>query len=305
MIVPIGITLGDPGGIGTEITLKALNKIRGKFVLIGNLDAIRYYSKILHLSIPVNIQIIPVGGKFSVGKISKQNGKIALRSLTIAKSLLINGYIKSVVTAPVSKRALHLAGFKYPGQTEFFAHIFNTKNYGMMMISKRIKIIFVTGHIPVSSISKLITKEKIIEKTITGIKTLEKLFSIKKPVVGVLSLNPHSGESGNMGREELDIIIPAIQTLKRKKYYVEGPFASDTYWVHRKDDLAVAMYHDEGMIPFKILSFNKGINFTAGLSFIRTSPDHGTAFDIVGKGIANPESMVEAIKYAKKLVKML
>jgi len=179
MTLPIGITLGDPGGIGTEITLKALNKIKGRFILIGNLNAIRYYSRILHLSIPNNAQIMPISGEFSRGKISKKNGAIALRSLNIAKDLLINKYIRAIVTAPVSKKALHLAGFNYPGQTEFFADIFHTKDYGMMMISKKIKIIFVTGHIPVSLIPTSISKGKIVEKTIIGIQTLKRYLILR------------------------------------------------------------------------------------------------------------------------------
>ncbi len=305
MELPIGITLGDPGGIGIEITLKALQKIKGKFIIIGNLYALKYYSQSMHLSIPENVQIIPVNGNFLKKKVSRENGKIALRSLNIAKGLLLNKYIKSVVTAPVSKKALHIAGFNFPGQTEFFADIFHTKMYGMMMVSKKIKIIFVTGHIPLSSVSDTITREMIIEKTEIGIKTLMKLFNIKNPQVGILSLNPHNGEEGDMGKEEIEIIIPAIQYLRKKKYRVNGPFAPDTYWANKRDDLTVAIYHDEGMIPFKILAFNKGVNFTTGLPFIRTSPDHGTAFDIVGKGIANPKSMIASIKLAKKLEKKL
>ena len=305
MELPIGITLGDPGGIGTEITLKALQKLKGKFIIIGNLYALRYYSKSMHLPISKNVRIIPVNGNFLKKRVSGENGKIALRSLNIAKSLLLNKYIKSVVTAPVSKKALHIAGFNFPGQTEFFADIFRTRTYGMMMISKKAKIIFVTGHIPLSSVSDTITRGMIIGKTEIGIKTLKKLFNIKNPQVGILSLNPHKGEEGDIGREEIEVIMPAIKLMRKKKYRINGPFASDTYWANKRDDLTVAIYHDEGMIPFKLISFNKGVNFTAGLPFIRTSPDHGTAFDIVGKGIANPESMIEAIKLAKKLEKEL
>jgi len=305
MGLPVGITLGDPGGIGIEITLKALQKIKGKFIIIGNLNAVRYYSQKLHFPIPDNIQIIPVSGKFSKGKISQDNGKIALRSLEIARSLLLNKYIKSIVTAPVSKRALHIAGFDFPGQTEFFGEIFHTTTYGMMMISRKFKIMFITGHIPLTSVSNIITKGLIIEKTLLGIKIVKRLFNIENPQVGVLSLNPHKGEEGDIGKEETSIIIPAIRVLRNRKCRVSGPFAPDTYWRNRKDDLTIAMYHDEGMIPFKLFSFNKGVNFTAGLPFIRTSPDHGTAFDIAGKGVANPESMIEAIKYAKKFEKLL
>ena len=293
----VGITLGDPGGIGAEITLKALKKVKGDFILIGNRKALEYYASILNLEIP-EVEIVDIPGKWSPGKISKGNGKIAGESIIKAVELWKEGKIKAVVTAPVNKKALHIAGFNYPGQTEFLAELTRTEKFCMLMHGK-VNVAFVTTHLPLRDVR--IKKEKVIEKIEVITEGLNKYFEIENPLIDVLSLNPHGGEEGDLGREEIEEIRPAVEEAREMGFRVRGPFPSDTYWCREdRGDCVVAMYHDQGMIPFKILSFGEGVNVTLGLPFLRTSPDHGTAFDIVGKGIASERSMVHAIELAQE-----
>lgn len=294
----IAITLGDPGGIGIEVALKALSDIQRKVLLVGNKDAITYYSEILNLKIPEKAKIINIEGIFDVGKQSKENGKISYKSLISAIEKAKQGLCKAIVTAPINKKSLHLAGYKYPGHTEILAKEFSTEKFVMMMTTPDIKIAFVTSHIPFSLISKTISKELIKEKVLITDEYLRRYWNLKEPSMGILALNPHAGDSGLFGDEEEKIIKPAIKELKEKGLNIDGPFPADTYWNSKKRDCTIALYHDQGMIPFKIKGFGKGVNITLGLPIIRTSPDHGTAFDIAGKGIANPGSMKEAIKTA-------
>ncbi len=297
----IAITLGDPGGIGIEITLKALSDFPPKVILFGNKEAITYYSKSLNLKFPEKAKIVNIEGNFDVGKKSKVNGKIAYKSLIKAIEAAKQGLCKAIVTAPINKKALHLAGYKYPGHTEILAKEFSTEKFVMMMAAPGIKVTFVTSHIPFSLIPRTISKKLIKEKALITDKYLRRYWNLEQPSLGILALNPHAGDSGLFGDEEEKIIKPAIQELKEKGLDIDGPFPADTYWSSQKKDCAIALYHDQGMIPFKIKSFGKGVNITLGLPIPRTSPDHGTAFDIAGKGIANPGSMKAAIKSAFKI----
>jgi 4-hydroxythreonine-4-phosphate dehydrogenase len=297
----IGITLGDPGGVGIEVVLKSLSDFEREFILFGNKEALSYYAKNLGLKIPENIKIVDVKGKFYVGKTSKTNGKIAYQSIIEAIKTVKMGLCKAIVTAPINKKALELAGFEYPGHTEIFAENFSSRNFAMMMVSKKMKIVFVTTHIPLASVSSAISKELIIEKVKIADRYLKRYWNLKKPSFGILALNPHAGDEGLFGHEEEKIIKPAIKELKKEGFDAEGPFPADTYWSSHKKDCTIALYHDQGMIPFKMSSCGKGVNITLGLPVVRTSPIHGTAFDIAGKGIANPGSMKEAIRLAGKL----
>jgi 4-hydroxythreonine-4-phosphate dehydrogenase len=297
----IGITLGDPGGVGIEVVLKSLSDFEREFILFGNKEALSYYAKNLGLKIPENIKIVDVKGKFCVGKTRKTNGKIAYQSIIEAIKTVKMGLCKAIVTAPINKKALELAGFEYPGHTEIFAENFSSRNFAMMMVSQKMKIVFVTTHIPLASVSLAISKELIIEKVKIADRYLKRYWDLKKPSFGILALNPHAGDEGLFGHEEEKIIKPAIKELKKEGFDAEGPFPADTYWSSQKKDCTIALYHDQGMIPFKMSSYGKGVNITLGLPVVRTSPIHGTAFEIAGKGIANPGSMKEAIRLAGKL----
>jgi 4-hydroxythreonine-4-phosphate dehydrogenase len=297
----IGITLGDPGGIGIEVAFKALSDYKERLTVFGNQEAIKYYSQKLNLKIPEAVKIVNIKGKFSMGKVSKENGRIAYKSIVKAIKAAKEGSLSAIVTAPINKKSLHLAGFEYPGHTEIFAENFSCKNFAMMMVSSKMKIVFLTTHLPLSSIPMLLSKELIIEKVRLAEKHLRDFWNLSRPSFGILGLNPHAGDNGLFGNEEKEIIIPAVKELRKKGFDIEGPFPADSYWNSPSRDCTIALYHDQGMIPFKMKNYGEGVNITIGLPVPRTSPDHGTAFEIVGKGIANPGSMKEAIKIAVKM----
>ncbi|MEA1912802.1 MAG: 4-hydroxythreonine-4-phosphate dehydrogenase PdxA [candidate division WOR-3 bacterium] len=294
----IGITLGDPGGIGIEVVLRALPHFDKAFILFGNKKAVEYYSHRLNLPLPKNARIVNIQGNFKVGEISAENGKISYNSIIEGIKAVRDGVCKAIVTAPIHKKAMHLAGYNYPGHTELFAEKLFCDRYAMMMVSDNMKVIFVTTHIPISVVSSILSKEEVIQKVKLARVSLKHYWGITSPSFGILGLNPHAGDSGLFGTEEVKILKPAIRELKEKGFNVEGPFPPDTYWVFEKKDCTVALYHDQGMIPFKLMSYGRGVNVTLGLPFPRTSPDHGTAFDIVGKGLANSGSMEKAIELA-------
>ncbi len=297
----LGITLGDPGGIGIEVTLKALSTNKSSFTVFGNKKAIKYYSQKLNLKVPETVKVVDIKGDFNVGKISKTNGRIAYLSIIEAIKAAKKGLCKGIVTAPINKKALHLAGFKYPGHTEIFADNFSCRNFAMMMVSPEMKIVFLTTHLPLFSLPSVLSKGLVIDKVHLAEKYLKIYWGLQEPSFGILGLNPHAGEGGLFGREEEEIIKPAIKELREEGFNIEGPFPADSYWNFQNKDCTIALYHDQGMIPFKMKSYGKGVNITLGLPIPRTSPDHGTAFDIAARGIANPNSMEEAIKIAVKM----
>lgn len=283
----IVVTLGDPAGIGPEITRKAIkNKAirnRATFILVG--DSFK--------------------NKGMMGRPSRQGGRIAVDNIKKAVNILNSVRTKkALVTAPINKYSLKKAGVKFAGHTELLAHLTGSKNVAMMFSGGNFRIALVTRHIPLSGVSKKLTEEKIMNTTRLFYEALEKRFGIKNPRIGVASLNPHAGESGTMGSEEKAIIGPAVKKLTRFLNCAMplGPADILFHDLHKGElDGIVCMYHDQGLIPFKMLYFESGVNLTLGLPFIRTSPDHGTAFDIAGKGKANPSSMIEAIKLAIRL----
>ncbi len=321
----LAITMGDPGGIGPEIILKALNSSKIKncctpFV-IG--DRVVIEEALRQLNLPLKLRIIRspeefkptsksktiefidmgIVKKFKKNKPTAEGGRACVSYIKKAVELALNKQVDGIVTAPISKEALKIAGFKWPGHTEMLADLTNTKEYAMMLTGGPLKVILVTIHTALKNVPDFITKQKVL-KTIWLAKKACDMLNIKKPGIAVAGLNPHAGESGIFGDEETRKIIPAMKEARKEGIPVSGPYPPDTIF-HKaykgKFDIIVCMYHDQGLIPLKMIAFDEGVNVTIGLPFIRTSPDHGTAYDIAWKGIANPSSMIEAIKLAARL----
>lgn len=238
------------------------------------------------------------------GEIGSDAGDIAMKSIKMATNVVITGRANAIVTAPISKESIHLAGYKEPGHTEYLSKITNTRSQTMMLVNDNLRVGLATTHIPLKDVAIVLSSEVIFEKLKIMNKSLNEDFGISDPRIAVFGLNPHAGDGGVIGDEEQTIIAPALEEAKSRGIFAEGPFAADGWFGNRmyeQYDSVLAMYHDQGLAPFKALSFGKGVNFTAGLPIIRTSPDHGTAFALAGKGTANLESFLEAIKLADRL----
>jgi 4-hydroxythreonine-4-phosphate dehydrogenase len=267
-------------------------------VLVDDTDAIQADTK--------RIYIIDIKGPddYPKGMASRDAGMVAVRAIKKAVSLAMDGKIDGIVTAPVSKESLKLAGMPWPGHTEMLAELTGTDEYAMMFVSDKLCIILVTIHIPISRVSDFISREAIVKVIRLAQKGMN-LLGVDEPEIGIAGLNPHAGESGILGDEEIRHIIPAIESAKNEGIKVSGPYPPDVifYKAVRGDfDIVVCMYHDQGLIPFKMLAFDRGVNFTVGLPIVRTSPDHGCAFDIAWKNRADPKSMIEAIKIASRII---
>jgi 4-hydroxythreonine-4-phosphate dehydrogenase len=282
----IAITIGDPAGIGPEICEKALLnpeiKSLAHYVVIGDRN-----------SIPPRL----------IGRVSAAAGKASIEYVEKAIDLASRGEVDAIVTCPISKEAIHKAGYKYQGHTEILAKKTKSKNYAMLFVAKPFWVMLVTIHIPLKEVSRQLKKSEVLRIIKLAQATLIKA-GVKQPRIGVAGLNPHAGENGILGKEESTIIAPAVATAKKAGINVTGPISPDAIFNQAKDgkfDLVVAMYHDQGLIPIKLLAFGKAVNVTAGLPFVRTSVDHGTGFDIAGKGLANPGSLIQAIKVAVSL----
>lgn len=324
--IRIGFTQGDINGIGLEIILKTfaehtLYEICTP-VLFSSQKTTGFYKKNLGLE-DVNFHITKDLTQLNPKKPNLYNcyeeevniepgtsnptgGKYAFISLEKACEALQNKHIDVLVTAPINKHTIQSPEFNFPGHTEYLAQKFTGKQNSLMLLcSDELRVGLVTGHIPVSKIASSITTEKIIEKVKQLTTTLQQDFNIRKPKIALLSLNPHAGDNGEIGNEDDTIIKPAIEQLK-DKHLVFGPYPADGFFgnlTYKKFDAVLAMYHDQGLIPFKSIAFSDGVNFTAGLPIIRTSPDHGTAFDIAGKGIADETSLKKAIYMAIDIYK--
>jgi 4-hydroxythreonine-4-phosphate dehydrogenase len=308
----IAITIGDPAGIGTEIVLKATmsHEIAGlcEPIIIGDIAVVEEAVEKLNISVNLNsLKIINTGEikdrNFKRCKPTTEGGNACVSYIKKAVELALNKEVDAIVTAPISKESLKMAGFKWPGHTEMLAELTNTKDYAMMFYSNKLKVILVTIHTALKNVPDLIKKEKVL-KTITLAKKSCDMMGIENPRIAVAGLNPHAGEAGIFGDEEIKEIIPAINEAHNMGIPVSGTYPADTlfYKAYKGEfDIIVCMYHDQGLAPFKMIAFEKGVNMTVGLPIIRTSPDHGTAYDIAWKGIANPSSMIEAIKLAAKL----
>ncbi len=323
----IAITIGDFNGIGPELALKSashpsIRKICSP-LLVGPLNVFEHVAHRLKSKLKLRKALFPlpqnpfthvldvgdgVWPDVHYGEVSKAAGRTAGVAIERAVNLCVRGEALAMVTAPVSKEALRLAGYDFPGQTEMITLLSRSQRVAMMLVSDTMRVGLVTIHVPVSSILQNLSREKIVEKATIVHETLLKNYRITKPRLAVLGLNPHAGENGMIGEEEKTIIIPALDELRNSKINVEGPFPADAFFGRRAYndyDAVLAMYHDQGLIPLKMSSFGKAVNFSAGLRIIRTSPDHGTAFDIAGKGKANISSMLEAIKLAVKFSRVL
>ncbi len=309
----IGITMGDAAGIGPEVILKALAapEIRKSItpLIIGEDFVFEKIKKIIHFPFkkPNFLNLGAIGeSDFEVGRVNKSCGKAAIAYVKKAFFLARSGKIDAFVTAPINKEAVKLSGFPYPGHTEFLAALSKRKRFGMLLAAKELKVLLVTTHLALREVSAALTKEKILEKIKLGYHFLKDNLEFKNPRIAVSGLNPHNGENGAFGDEEKKVIAPAIAAARKVGINCSGPVVPDTLFYRtvkqKKYDLAVVMYHDQGLIPLKTLYFREGVNITIGLPIIRTSPDHGTAFDIAGQGKADPTSMKEAIKYAARLV---
>lgn len=334
----IGITMGDPAGIGPEITIKALarEEICKECipVVIGDYEALKDANKFTNLNLTlreindvseaqgiyktvdyINLNLL-APGSWEYKKVSATAGNAAFNYVKKAIELALENKIHAVVTGPISKEAINLAGYHYSGHTEIFADLTNTKEYAMMLAKDNLKVVHVTTHVSLRKACDLITKERVY-KAIKLANDAMKMLDIKSPRIAVAGLNPHSSENGLFGDEEARFIIPAIEEAKKEGIIVEGPVPPDTVFVKALSgqyDVVVAMYHDQGHIPVKLTGFKldiktgkfmevRGINCTLGLPIIRTSVDHGTAFGKAGEGRANEESLVDAIKMAIKMAR--
>jgi 4-hydroxythreonine-4-phosphate dehydrogenase len=324
--IRVGISIGDINGIGPEVIIKTLAHPSivqlCTPVIYGSSKVMSYHKnivnprdfsfnttasadKIYHQKINV-VNIWQENINIELGKETEEAGKIAHIALDQAVRDLKDGHIDVLVTAPISKNAMNLARFPYPGHTEYLAHEFGVKEGLMMMVADNRRMALNTVHIPLRDVPSAISVEGIKSKLNALIKSLQIDFGISRPMIAVLGLNPHAGENGTIGKEEEEIIRPAILECKKAGNVVMGPFPSDGFFGSmnfNKFDAVLAMYHDQGLIPFKLLNFNNGVNYTAGLPYIRTSPDHGTAFDIAGKNEADPTSFRAALFTAIEIFK--
>lgn len=314
----IGLSCGDINGIGLEIIIKSLSDNRildiCTPVLYANSKCVNFYRK----TTPDNnfqFSIVHEDGKLNQkqanlvncweeevsihpGQLEDVAGKYAFLSLQAAVQDLKEGKTEGLVTAPIHKKTIQSDHFKYSGHTPYLRDSFDQKEVVMMMIAPNMRVAVVTEHIPISAVATELTSELIFRKLAIINKSLRKDFNINKPKIAVLGLNPHAGDEGLIGDEEQRIIAPALQQAKQKGMLAFGPYSADGFFAHgsyEKFDAVLAMYHDQGLIPFKSLAIGEGVNYTAGLPIVRTSPDHGTAFDIAGKGIADHQSFLEAI----------
>ena len=278
----IGITLGDPAGIGPEVVSAALESVQ----------------------LPEGTCVDMIGSSegHAVGKPTDASAGAAVDAMEEAARRLLAGEIQAVVTGPVCKHALHRVGFEFPGQTEFFAARAGVENFAMCLTGGALTVALVTAHVPLEKVPEILNEAEIVR-----VGCLLREFLVLKgkkiPRIAVAGLNPHAGEQGDMGREEIDIIAPAVACLSQMGNFV-GPLPPDTLFhraVEGDFDGVLCMYHDQGLIPLKLHAFHEGVNVTLGLPFIRTSPDHGTAFDIAGRGVARPDSMRHAIRLAVEL----
>ena len=318
----IAITIGDFNGIGPEIALKAATHPSTKKictpVVVGPLNVFEHIRKSLKIRVKLEkalfpckqrlfLPVVDVGdglwADIRYGTVAKNAGKVAGVAIEKAVELCMAGKVQALVTAPVSKEAMQLAGYNFPGQTEMIALLSRSTRVIMMLVSSKMRVGLVTTHAPLRAIPDSISSEKIIEKAKTIAEALKRNFRIQKPRIAILGLNPHAGEHGILGSEEREIIEPAVEEIKKIGIDAVGPFPADAFFgrqSYKSFDAILAMYHDQGLIPVKMSDFGTTVNFSAGLNVIRTSPGHGTAFDIAGKGKADTSSMLEAIKLAAK-----
>lgn len=305
------ITAGDPSGIGYEIISKFIvSKLYNNFditIIAHKFILDSTFKNLLNIDTPKNIKIIePLDNKefsYEYGKHNKLCGKASMDYIKTAVELALNKHYDAIVTCPINKKSIKDAGFDFCGHTEYLSFLSNSKNVSMLLAGNNVKTIMVTTHYPISQVSINLSEDKIIN-AIKNAHNAGRYFNASVPKIAVTSLNPHAGDNGAIGNEEIDIIIPAINKAKKLGFNVDGPFPADTIYTKAKDwDFIISMYHDQGMIAVKMDSFGEAVNITLNLPFIRTSVDHGTAFDIAGKGIASYSSLEKAVIMADNMVK--
>lgn len=316
--IKVGISCGDLNGIGLEVVIKTFldNRIFELCtpILYASKKTSSAYRKELDVkdfSFEEIRSVDKANGKranvlniwnedveLNLGTPTKASGEYALKSLQAATADLKDGKIDVLITAPIDKKNIQSEEFKFPGHTEYLANEFGAEEFAMLMVSDSLKVTFMTGHLPLAEIGKNLSFESIIKKIRFLDRTLPQDFGIRKPKIAVLGLNPHNGDGGILGTEEQEVIAPAIKKAKDDGLLVFGPFAADGFFgsgAYKQFDVVLAMYHDQGLIPFKTLNFDQGVNYTAGLPAVRVSPDHGTGFDIAGKGVASEQSFRDAL----------
>ncbi|MXW64373.1 MAG: 4-hydroxythreonine-4-phosphate dehydrogenase PdxA [Bacteroidetes bacterium SB0662_bin_6] len=324
----VAVTLGDPNGIGPEVVLKSVRETHrlqiAQPVIVGSAQVLRAHAARMGNSLP-DIRIVtsmpdrispeglfvldiaqdePFEPEF--GKVAAEAGALAMRSVERAVAMCIAGEVDAVVTAPVHKEAISMAGYMHPGHTEFIAGLAGCSRYAMMMIAEGLRVGLVTAHMPLRDVPHAVTRKSVLAGIRVVHAALRVDFGIQSPEIAVLGLNPHAGEGGVLGREETEVVGPAIHEARAGGLLASGPHPADGFFgagAWRRYDAVLAMYHDQGLAPFKTLAFEHGVNYTAGLPIVRTSPDHGTAFDIAGQGRARSESMLSAIRLAVDIVR--
>ncbi|MEP0366444.1 MAG: 4-hydroxythreonine-4-phosphate dehydrogenase PdxA [Cyclobacteriaceae bacterium] len=333
----LAVTMGDPAGIGPEIAAKLFASEKPYAtslpLVVGNADVMKKAVALLGVDTKVNVinevrqAVFESGimnvydieckdsGNIKFGQVSAEAGDIAFRSVTTAIDLAMKKLVDGTVTGPIHKESINKAGHHFAGHTEIYAHYTGTKKYAMLLVEENFKVIHVSTHVSLRQACDLVKKERVLE-VIHLINSGLKSLKIENPRIGVAGLNPHASDGGLFGTEDTDEILPAIEAARDEGIIVEGPIPPDTLFAMAyggKYDGCVAMYHDQGHIPFKVIGFNwdqktkkmksvKGVNITMGLPILRTSVDHGTAFEIAGKGIASPDALYHAIEYAEKLL---
>ena len=320
----IGISIGDVNGIGVEVVIKALQDLRitNLFtpIIYASGKIISFYRNLLGLEFHFHraakieqtnskkVNVINVWNEEIILRPGEENldgGKYAILSLNAAVEDLKSGKIDALATAPINKDLMKNEGFEFPGHTEYITKEAGSEESLMLLVHEGLRVGVVTGHIPVNEVTTNLTKEKIDQKLTILIDSLKKDFGMTKPKIAVLGLNPHAGENGRLGTEDKEIILPVIDWWKDKGHLMFGPFPADGFFgtkQYKNFDGILGMYHDQGLIPFKTLAFDEGVNYTAGLSLIRTSPDHGTGYDIAGKNVASPTSFRNALYLALDIV---
>lgn len=323
----IAITMGDAAGIGPEILVKALAcedlKAGFRFLILGEKRALEHARNRWCPHLPITVissdetwdcqestpVLMDLGAdlprEIPLGAINPDAGRLAARCIEKAARLAVAGQVDAMVTCPIHKEALALAGIDFPGHTEFLAHLTGAKKVVMMLAGDTLKVTLVTIHCPLSEVAGMLTREKVEETIMLTHEGLKHDFGLPRPRLAVAGFNPHAGEGGLFGKEESQIIAPAVETTRRSGVEAIGPLPPDTIFykaVKGEFDAVVCMYHDQGLIPLKLAHFSDAVNVTLGLPIVRVSVDHGTAYDIVGKGIADPTSLINAVKTAEKIV---
>ena len=324
---PLALTMGDPAGIGGELTLKAWQQRRGTgpvFVALDDPDRLTRLARTLGLTIPIRpVQdLVAAGAVFAealpvlpvalstepvAGKPDPANARAVVASIEQATRLALSGEASAVVTNPINKAALYQAGFAYPGHTEFLADLTGAHGQQIMMLaSPMLRVVPVTVHASLRDSIAMLTSDMIVAASRTTAAALRHDFGLPAPRLAIAGLNPHAGEKGALGTEETTIVQPAIDALRNESLDVSGPWPPDTMFTanaRSRYDVAICMYHDQALIPLKTLDMDHGVNVTLGLPIVRTSPDHGTAYDIAGKGIADPTSLIAALDLASALAR--